>query len=203
MHKILREPLFLDFEASSLFADSYPIEVGYSRLDLPDPVSFLVKPNQAWRSSVWDPKSEAVHGIPQVLLDVEGITTDEACRRLAAATKGRTVISDFPRVEMKWSERLFNAHGLRVPFVVHAFEDYLWERAAAEKIDPMEAFFVMHAHAHRFKAIHRAGPDSFRMTEIIRATVDREFRDKLFGRKGYGINWTDDMRDLGMCDGQS
>lgn len=196
MHEILREPLFLDYEASSLFADSYPIEVGYSRLDLPESISFLIKPHQTWRSCRWDAHSESVHGIPQALLDVEGIETDEVCRRIAAATAGRTVISDFPRVEMAWSERLFSAHGLRVPFVVHAFEDYLWERAAAEKVDPGEAFFVMHAHAHRFKSVHRAGPDSFRMTEVIRAVVDREFRDKLFGRKGYGTNWTVDMQDL-------
>jgi hypothetical protein len=196
MNDILHEPLFLDYESSSLWADSYPIEAGYSRLDLPEPISFLIRPHESWRSCIWDANSETVHGIPEILLDAEGVATEEACRRLAAATEGRTVISDYPLVETQWSERLFDAHGLRVPFVVHDFGDYLWHRAEAEGIDPMEAHFVMHAHAHRFKTVHRAGPDSFRMTEVVRATVDRNFRDSLFGRKGYGTNWAADMQDL-------
>jgi hypothetical protein len=196
MNGILHNPLFLDYEASSLFAGSYPIEAGYSRLDLPEPISFLITPHETWRSAIWDANAEKIHGIPRVLLDAEGVSTEEACRRLTAATHGRPVISDHPKVETEWSERLFDAHGLRVPFVVDSFEDYLWHRAEADGIDPGEAFFVLHAHAHHFKSVHRAGPDSFRMTEVVRATVDRKFRDSLFGREGFGLNWTVDMMDL-------
>lgn len=196
MHPILRNPLFLDYEASSLWADSYPIEAGYSRLDLPEPVSFLITPHESWRGCIWDVNSESIHGIPQILLEVEGVPTEEACRRLAAATEGRTVISDYPRVEKQWTERLFDACGLRAPFVVQPFEDYLWHRAETDGIDPGEAFFVMHAHGHHFKSVHRAGPDSFRMTQVVHATVDRSFRDKLFGREGYGVDWTRDMAEL-------
>lgn len=191
-----REPVFLDYEASSLLPGSYPIEAGYSRLDLPEPISFLIRPHASWRNCVWDPVSEAVHGIPQVLLEAEGIDVAEACRRLTAATAGRTVISDYPKVEELWSERLFDAADLRVPFVVRPFEDYLWERAEQAGMDPGEAVFVMHAHAHHFKSEHRAGPDSFRMAEVVRAALDRTYRDDLFGIPGYGIDWFKDMCNL-------
>lgn len=196
MTKNTLEPVFLDYEASSLLPGSYPIEAGYSRLDLPEPVSFLIRPHEFWRNCVWDPASEAVHGIPQVLLEVEGIEAEEACRRLTAATAGRIVLSDHPGAEEMWSERLYDAVGQRVPFRVDPFGDYLWDRAEKAGMDPNEAFFVWHAFMHRFERPHRAGPDTFQMTVVVRAALDRAFRDELFGIEGYGIDWNKDFQTL-------
>ncbi len=196
MKELPLDPVFLDYEASSLLPGSYPIEAGYSRLDLPEPISFLIRPTDSWRKCVWDPTSEAIHGIPQVLLDAEGIDVAEACRRLTAATAGRVVLSDYPKAEEQWSERLFDAADLRVPFRIDPFEDYLWARAEKAGMDPGEAFFVLHAYAHLFKREHRAGPDAFQLATVVRAALDRTFRDELFGIPGYGIDWPKDMQTL-------
>lgn len=190
------EPVFLDYEASSLLPGSYPIEAGYSRLDLPEPISFLIRPHESWRNCVWDPTSEAVHGIPPILLEAEGLDVTEACRRLTSATAGRLVLSDYPSAEELWSARLYDAVGQDVPFKVEHYGDWLWDRAERAGMDPAEAHFVMHAFAHRFKRPHRAGPDTFQMVAVTRAALDRGYRDELFGSPGYGIDWAKDFEGL-------
>ncbi|RRH73809.1 3'-5' exonuclease family protein [Falsigemmobacter faecalis] len=57
--------LFLDFEASSLSQNSWPIEIGCSRLINGQTVtrSSLIRPDPTWDLDDWNPAAQKVHGI--------------------------------------------------------------------------------------------------------------------------------------------
>ena len=60
--------MVIDFEATALTLESYPIEVGVARAMTPEgPVSTwsaLISPDPSWNvPAQWDPDAERVHGI--------------------------------------------------------------------------------------------------------------------------------------------
>lgn len=58
---------FLDFEASSLDAEGWPIEVGLSWIDESQEIqtfNTLIRPAPEWPEHAWSPASAAVRGIP-------------------------------------------------------------------------------------------------------------------------------------------
>lgn len=61
---------FVDFEASSLSHDSWPIEVGLSWLDDGRVKTWasLIRPDPSWSMEAWHPESEAVHNISKDML---------------------------------------------------------------------------------------------------------------------------------------
>ena len=61
--------VFLDFEASSLGKNGYPIEVAWVFED-GDSESFLISPIGRWTG--WDAAAEAIHGISREQLAAEG-----------------------------------------------------------------------------------------------------------------------------------
>ena len=80
--------IVLDFEASSLSDDSYPIEVGVALvLNSDGPIrvwSSLIQPCREWTSRHdWDPAAERVHHIPASLL-ATGQTPSEVAKALNA-----------------------------------------------------------------------------------------------------------------------
>jgi hypothetical protein len=74
-------PVFIDFEASSLNKDSYPVEVAWVFEDGRSR-SFLIRPAPGWTD--WSAEAEAIHGISRDQLDRDGvevsIIVDERCR---------------------------------------------------------------------------------------------------------------------------
>lgn len=63
---------FLDFEASSLDANSWPIEIGLSGIDQNREVQTFessIRPVHEWPEQAWSPASAAVHNIPRRNLD--------------------------------------------------------------------------------------------------------------------------------------
>lgn len=69
---VQKGPIFIDFEASSLSEQSWPIEVGLARLEGKRVVieSKLIRPRPDWSEFDWNEKSAAVHGIPRSDLEV-------------------------------------------------------------------------------------------------------------------------------------
>lgn len=101
--------IFLDFEASSLGDDSYPIEVGWAAED-GRCESHLIRPAPDWRD--WDPAAEAVHGLARERLEREGEPHEAVARRAVEALSPHEVFVSAPSWDGKWMSVLLRAAGL-------------------------------------------------------------------------------------------
>lgn len=101
--------VFLDFEASSLTNESYPIEVGWAAED-GTRESHLIRPAPEW--SDWDPKAEAVHGISRAQLLAEGEDHAAVARRVLDRLSPHAVHVTAPSWDGMWLSRLFRASGI-------------------------------------------------------------------------------------------
>lgn len=103
---ISSNPIFIDFEASSLnLIESYPIEVG---ICLPDNTthSWLIKPHVLWKD--WAESAEKIHGISREKLLDEGIEVREVVEHLNSLLSG-DVFCDAWTFDSFWQHRLFKA----------------------------------------------------------------------------------------------
>lgn len=101
--------VFLDFEASSLSKNSYPIEVAWV---LEDGASeaWLIRPALNWTE--WDGCAERIHGIPRALLEREGEPHDRVAARMIEALTGHDLFASAPSWDGKWLSALLRAAGL-------------------------------------------------------------------------------------------
>jgi hypothetical protein len=168
--------VFLDFEASSLSDDSYPIEVGW--IDEGGVgESHLIRPAPGW--SDWDPSAEAIHGVPRETLLAEGEPHDEVARRMLARLAGVEIHATAPSWDGKWLSLLLRAAGLprHALRLTHSLEAHL---AAAREIlsgatpdaelDEAAAAVVVQAQANRADrpVRHRALDDARQELELWR-----------------------------------
>jgi hypothetical protein len=107
-------PSFLDFEASSLRPNSYPIEVAWNTAD-GSVESHLISPagNPEWFD--WDPESETVHGIPRTELLDHGEPPSSVCDFITQRLTAEVVYTDAPDYEAKWLRELFTASRKPLP----------------------------------------------------------------------------------------
>ncbi len=149
---------FLDFEASSLAPDSWPIEVGLSWIDRNLEVQTyhsLIQPVPEWPEHAWSPASAAVHNIPRCALDTApGVT--EVAQELLKALDGRIALSDAPPFERHWLDRLLVAAGVTDHVTIEDFDAITLGAFSSHALDHL------YEHLDRRKAPHRAGPDSAR-----------------------------------------
>ncbi len=101
--------VFLDFEASSLSDDSYPIEVAWAGED-GSSEQHLIRPAPAWND--WSASAEAVHKIPRERLLAEGEPHDEVARRVLEALAPHKVFVTAPSWDGKWMSVLLRSAGL-------------------------------------------------------------------------------------------
>ena len=100
------QPVFIDFEASSLdLISSYPIEVG---ICLPDSSthSWLIKPHVLWKD--WSASAEEIHGISRQQLIDEGLEVSEVVNDMNLILSG-DVFCDAWTFDSFWMHRLFKA----------------------------------------------------------------------------------------------
>ncbi|MBI1495271.1 3'-5' exonuclease [Halocynthiibacter styelae] len=102
-------PVFIDFEASSLSQDSWPIEVGVAWLNETKVVieSKLIQPRPDWLESDWNAESQNVHGIQRSELD-DASPPDDVAKWLLETVGGRPLFSDAPKFDQRWLNRLLN-----------------------------------------------------------------------------------------------
>ena len=100
---------FLDFEASSLGKQGYPIEVAWVLIDGQEE-SHLIRPDPSWND--WDDEAERIHGISRNRLVVEGRMVDDVAQRMLDALSGRTLYATAPSWDGKWLSKLLRAAGL-------------------------------------------------------------------------------------------
>ncbi len=102
--------VFLDFEASSLSDDSYPIEVGWVFEDGREE-AHLIRPAAHWRD--WDPEAETIHHIPRERLLAEGEAPADVARRMLEVLSGHQLYASAPSWDGKWLSVLLR--GARLP----------------------------------------------------------------------------------------
>ncbi len=135
---------FLDFEASGLGPDSYPIQVGWCGVDGIGEEYFIL-PEAEWTS--WDYNAEAVHGITQGDLAIKGRPAAEVARRLVEAVGNYEVYSDTPGFDRMWLDLLLEAGGVRTRVwlldVREAYmlaSNWLYDDLTDEGLDPETAY---------------------------------------------------------------
>lgn len=110
----MASPCMIDFEASSLRSESYPIEVAWSTPD-GSIESHLVRPHWNWTD--WDEYAEReIHHIQRATLEADGESPREVARRMNTVLAGQTVCADAPEFDGHWLARLFEAAGVAPDF---------------------------------------------------------------------------------------
>jgi hypothetical protein len=101
--------VFLDFEASSLGKQGYPIEVAWVFAS-GEEESHLIRPAPSWTD--WDAKAGRIHGISKEQLRTEGKPLEEVAQRMVSALTGRALYATAPSWDGKWLSKLLRAAGL-------------------------------------------------------------------------------------------
>lgn len=100
---------FLDFEASSLADDSYPIEVGWVFEDGRGE-EHLIRPAPGWTD--WAADAAELHGLTRERLQAQGEPHDHVARRILDALSPHEVYVSAPSWDGKWLSVLLRAAGL-------------------------------------------------------------------------------------------
>jgi hypothetical protein len=101
--------VFLDFEASSLGKQSYPIEVAWAFAS-GEEESHLIRPAESWTD--WDAKAGRIHGISREQLESEGRSLEDVAQRMVSVLTGRSLYATAPSWDGKWLSKLLRAAGL-------------------------------------------------------------------------------------------
>lgn len=100
---------FVDFEASSLNASSYPIEVGWIRED-GSGEAYLIRPEADWTD--WSCEAYELHGISREKLLAEGLTAACVARRVSSVLSEHDLFSDAPAQDTYWLTVLLDTANL-------------------------------------------------------------------------------------------
>ncbi|SHJ12699.1 DNA polymerase III, epsilon subunit [Palleronia salina] len=148
----------LDFEASSLSQESWPIEVGLSWIENGhvQTWSSLIRPDPAWDLDDWSPQSAEVHGIPLSELE-DAPPAAEVAEVFFDVVGRRRLASDAPEFEVRWLSRLLQAPGrVEIPLI----EDF---DAVSFAVFSGYALDMLYETVERRPAPHRAGLDTARL----------------------------------------
>jgi hypothetical protein len=198
---------FLDFEASSLDAGSYPIEIGWVG-ENGQGESYLIEPHWSW--SGWSAASEQVHHISQETLRTQGTSVEIVARRTLAVLSNSIIISDQPPFEYVWLEMLLNVIDAPPLPIIHidsligheigrmqsantaAPDDRDWHRQARSLADEgqicaMGAFEGAKLRPTQHRALADA-EDLWRGWNAVRQAIDRRIKKDLKAKSGSQMN---------------
>lgn len=102
---------FVDFEASGIAPDSYPIEIAVAAADFE--YQALIRPARYWTHWSWD--AQDMHGIARESLMAEGIEPNVFAVELNTRFAGAMLCSDSPQ-DGFWLEILYEAAGIEPSF---------------------------------------------------------------------------------------
>jgi hypothetical protein len=100
--------VFLDFEASSLRKNGFPVEVGWVFEDGAT-ASYLIRPAPGW--SEWDPRAESIHGLTREVLAAEGTPHEEVARHMVETLGAHSLYASAPSWDGKWLSLLLRSAG--------------------------------------------------------------------------------------------
>jgi DNA polymerase III subunit epsilon len=161
--------IFIDFEASSLDDDSWPIEIGLAWIDEKEKLrsaSKLIKPHPSWSMEAWSDKSQKIHGIE--LSELEAAPEAQEVARWVERMTGTSILmSDAPPFDGMWMSRLMSTIGQE-----QSFEIFGVQQEAHDYFDEGRSmFFRAFANGH---STHRAAADALRLAQAWRAALRKE-----------------------------
>lgn len=167
--------LFLDFEASSLSSESWPIEVGVAQIVERRVLveSRLIRPHSSWDPADWHPESAAVHGISREDL-ASADPAEDVARWVIRRVGSATLVSDAPEYDQRWLNRLLDVtgQGASAPIIVD-FDQLAWSLFSdASDVAPGRLNIVLADFSSR-RSVHRAGPDAADMAYAFRKGLGR------------------------------
>ena len=159
--------VFLDFEASSLGKNGFPIEVAWVFEDGGEE-THLIRPAPGWTE--WDPAAEAIHHIPLATLRADGQSHDQVAQRMVEVLTGHDLLASAPSWDGKWLSLLLRAaglprHALRLRDTEEAWaetaRDLLRSVVAPGKLeDEVESLLTLAEVRDKGQPAHRALPDA-------------------------------------------
>ena len=157
-----RSAYFLDFEASSLDAESWPVEIGIARVVEGAVIteSRLIRPHPGWNDEAWSESSAAIHGLSRARLDAEGDSAPD----VAAWFKERNIgiaVTDAPEFEKRWLVRLLATDPPFPAVQLLDFDSYVRMTLP----DAASVSRVYHALEAQGPPPHRAGSDAERLAK--------------------------------------
>lgn len=93
-------PIFIDFEASSI--QGFPVQVAYGTSES-DLKCFLIKPLEIWNNAtyMWDYNAQDIHGFSKNYINQYGINAETVAREVSEDLKGKTIYAD-NGADMNW-----------------------------------------------------------------------------------------------------
>lgn len=156
---------FLDIEASDGGPEGWPIEIGWAALapgGEPVAWSSLIRPDDSWEEC-WSPYAERIHGIRRHQLEAAPPAALIARKVLAALEHpDLVVISDSPRNDQPWLDRLLSAAGRPAGTI-----EILSPGAAFNGIASPEDIRAVKDYLKANKGPHRAGEDAKRLARAV------------------------------------
>lgn len=134
--------IILDFEASGLHPESYPIQVGWFDVITGEQDGFYITPAPTW--TYWDCNAQDVHGISRDFLVANGIDATEGAERLNARLAGKSVYSDAAGFDGYWLEELFYAADVDPAFTLYCVTRAVPEAWASELNEKLKDINLTH-----------------------------------------------------------
>lgn len=149
----------IDFEASALGDQSYPIEVGVAFWAGPGTRGTswgaLIRPTREWGDTgYWNPQSQRIHGISGTDLGIHGLAPSDAMRALNAfCLPGTIAFCDGGRHDLHWMRRLADAGGIQPSLLLGS-----WHHLVSSLGDEVAERIAKHHGPEDI--VHRAAPDA-------------------------------------------
>lgn len=121
----MRPAHFIDFEASGIAPDSYPIEVAVVYPG--GEYQSLIQPASYW--DYWSYDAQDMHSLSREQLIAEGKPPLEVAQDMNRLFDGKTLCSDNP-TDCFWVDVLYEAAGIEMTFNVKPLESFLGREAA-------------------------------------------------------------------------
>ncbi|MBC2715714.1 MAG: hypothetical protein HF978_10440 [Desulfobacteraceae bacterium] len=171
---LYRQSMYIiDFEASGLGKESYPIEVAWG--DGRHPVtSFLLNPESMNGWTDWDPRSLEFHGIPRDKLIKKGEDPKRIAEIMVKELAGKTLYSDEPRYDNMWKDRLLIDSGYDPRLIRIKNLKYFLNKMIKATSPKMKFTDLLEEFSAKTQIPHRAGPDVswlFEFVDFVRNTV--------------------------------
>lgn len=116
--KVKRQIALIDVKASGLMPGSFPVETGYltfslenERTFVPKLETFLVRPEQFWSMTHWDPFAETLHGLSHGHLRRHGQDCKSIAAHLEHDLTHKLVFTDAPEHDAEWLDVLHASAG--------------------------------------------------------------------------------------------
>ena len=122
-----RPSFFIDFEASGIAPDSYPIEVAVVSSETS--FSSLIKPARYWTH--WSFDAQDMHGLSQDHLLEQADPADVVARHMNQLFSGQVLCSDSPQ-DGFWLDVLYEAADLMPTFQLKPLEVLVGREAASD-----------------------------------------------------------------------